>query len=74
MRHCRFEADGQVRNGIVDGDRVLDPYRGDGYALEEVRPRAPVLPRKFLGIGLNYADHIRESGMEAPEFPVFFNK
>ena len=25
-------------------------------------------------IGLNYADHIAESGMEAPEFPVFFNK
>ena len=35
---------------------------------------APVRPRKFLGIGLNYADHIAESGMEAPEFPVFFNK
>jgi 2-keto-4-pentenoate hydratase/2-oxohepta-3-ene-1,7-dioic acid hydratase in catechol pathway len=33
-----------------------------------------VLPRKFLAIGLNYADHIAESGMEPPEFPIFFNK
>jgi 2-keto-4-pentenoate hydratase/2-oxohepta-3-ene-1,7-dioic acid hydratase in catechol pathway len=33
-----------------------------------------VRPQKFLGIGLNYADHIAESGMEAPEYPVFFNK
>jgi 2-keto-4-pentenoate hydratase/2-oxohepta-3-ene-1,7-dioic acid hydratase in catechol pathway len=74
MRHCRFEADGQVRNGIVDADRVLDPHRGDRHPLDEVRLLAPLRPRKFLGIGLNYADHIEESGMEPPEFPVFFNK
>ena len=35
---------------------------------------APVQPRKYLAIGLNYADHVAESGMEAPEFPIFFNK
>ena len=28
----------------------------------------------FLAIGLNYADHVKESGFEAPPFPVFFNK
>ena len=44
------------------------------YPLDEVRLLAPVRPRKFLAIGLNYADHIAESGMEAPQFPVFFNK
>jgi 2-keto-4-pentenoate hydratase/2-oxohepta-3-ene-1,7-dioic acid hydratase in catechol pathway len=74
MRHCRFEVDGEVRRGHVDGELVLDPQRGDRHGVEEVRFRAPVQPRKFLGIGLNYADHIAESGMEAPEFPVFFNK
>ncbi len=42
--------------------------------LDEVRLLAPARPRKFLGIGLNYADHIAESGMKAPEYPVFFNK
>ena len=42
--------------------------------MDEVRLLAPVRPRKFLAIGLNYADHIAETGMEAPEFPVFFNK
>ncbi|MGO9977516.1 MAG: fumarylacetoacetate hydrolase family protein [Solirubrobacteraceae bacterium] len=42
--------------------------------LAEVRLLAPARPRKFLGIGLNYADHIAESGMKAPEYPVFFNK
>jgi 2-keto-4-pentenoate hydratase/2-oxohepta-3-ene-1,7-dioic acid hydratase in catechol pathway len=35
----------------------------------------PILrPPKFLAIGLNYADHVAETGMTAPEFPVFFNK
>jgi len=35
---------------------------------------APAVPRKYLAIALNYADHIAEMGMEAPEVPVFFNK
>ena len=74
MRHCRFELDGEARHGLVEGDRVVDPRRGDRHALGDVRLLAPIRPRKFLGIGLNYADHIAESGMEAPEFPVFFNK
>ncbi len=43
-------------------------------ALDEVRLLAPAAPRKYLGIALNYADHIAEMGMEAPEVPVFFNK
>jgi 2-keto-4-pentenoate hydratase/2-oxohepta-3-ene-1,7-dioic acid hydratase in catechol pathway len=43
--------------------------------LASVRLRAPIPhPPKFLAIGLNYADHIAEAGMTAPEFPVFFNK
>jgi 2-keto-4-pentenoate hydratase/2-oxohepta-3-ene-1,7-dioic acid hydratase in catechol pathway len=42
--------------------------------LAEVRLLAPVVPRKYLAIALNYADHIAEMGMEPPEVPVFFNK
>jgi 2-keto-4-pentenoate hydratase/2-oxohepta-3-ene-1,7-dioic acid hydratase in catechol pathway len=44
-------------------------------SLDEVRLLAPVpRPRTFLGIGLNYADHVAESGRDAPTSPVFFNK
>lgn len=43
--------------------------------LKEVRLLAPVAsPQKFLGVGLNYADHIEETGLDTPEFPTFFNK
>jgi 2-keto-4-pentenoate hydratase/2-oxohepta-3-ene-1,7-dioic acid hydratase in catechol pathway len=42
--------------------------------LAEVELLSPATPRKYLAIALNYADHIAESGMEAPEVPMFFNK
>ncbi len=42
--------------------------------LADVRLLAPAVPRKYLAIALNYADHIAEMGMEAPDVPVFFNK
>src|SRR5262245_15968597 len=43
--------------------------------LDDVRLEAPLLrPRKILAVGLNYADHIAESGMQRPEFPTIFNK
>src|SRR6266508_328635 len=45
------------------------------HPLAEVELLAPIArPPKFLAIGLNYADHMTESGQRAPEFPVFFNK
>ena len=44
-------------------------------ALGEVTLLAPVLrPGKVLAIGLNYADHIAESGLARPEHPTVFNK
>lgn len=43
--------------------------------LADVRLLAPVpRPGKFLGLGLNYADHIDETGREKPEYPTFFSK
>jgi 2-keto-4-pentenoate hydratase/2-oxohepta-3-ene-1,7-dioic acid hydratase in catechol pathway len=43
--------------------------------LASVRLEAPVPePPKFLAIGINYADHIEETGRERPEHPIFFNK
>jgi 2-keto-4-pentenoate hydratase/2-oxohepta-3-ene-1,7-dioic acid hydratase in catechol pathway len=75
VKLCRFDAGDGPRDGMVeDGYVTQRDHPAERHALEEVRLLAPVQPRKFLAIGLNYADHIAESGMEAPEFPVFFNK
>ena len=44
-------------------------------SLADVKLEAPILrPPEFIALGLNYADHIAESGMEKPKFPMFFNK
>lgn len=47
----------------------------DRIPLSEVQLLAPIpRPGKFLGIGLNYADHISETGRDKPEYPTFFTK
>src|SRR6478672_482067 len=75
MKLCRFEVDGQAREGTAeDGHVVARDDQDDRYDLAEVRLLAPALPRKYLAIGLNYADHVAESGLQAPEVPFFFNK
>jgi 2-keto-4-pentenoate hydratase/2-oxohepta-3-ene-1,7-dioic acid hydratase in catechol pathway len=44
-------------------------------ALSEVKLEAPIRhPPEFLAIGLNYADHVAETGRDKPQFPIFFNK
>ena len=75
MKLCRFQLNGRTRDGVVEDGVVVD--RDDDSArrpLEQVRLLAPVRPRKYLAIGLNYKDHIAESGLQAPEVPFFFNK
>jgi 2-keto-4-pentenoate hydratase/2-oxohepta-3-ene-1,7-dioic acid hydratase in catechol pathway len=48
---------------------------GPRIPLAEVRLEAPIArPPKFLGVGLNYADHVAEAGLETPAHPTIFNK
>jgi len=45
------------------------------YKLKDVRLLAPVpRPQKVMAIGLNYADHIAESGAQTPERQIWFAK
>jgi len=81
-------ADGRTAVARLDGDAALlldtpdvvgatsgtAAETGERLATDDVRLLAPVTPPKFLAIGLNYADHIAETGASEPEHPVFFNK
>ncbi len=54
--------------------RALDP---DALPLapEGVRIGPPVArPWSFIAVGLNYADHAKETGQEIPSEPILFNK
>jgi 2-keto-4-pentenoate hydratase/2-oxohepta-3-ene-1,7-dioic acid hydratase in catechol pathway len=48
--------------------------REPDYAIDAVHLLAPIQrPSKIFGIGLNYADHIAESGMERPKDQTWFS-
>lgn len=43
--------------------------------LSDVTLKSPVLrPPKILAVGLNYKEHVEETGRELPQFPIIFNK
>jgi acylpyruvate hydrolase len=78
---------GEVRDGRVvaftDGSTVLsrlasgkrEPADGPAWLLDDVTLLAPVArPRAIFGIGLNYAAHAAEQGVEPPERPIVFTK
>jgi 2-keto-4-pentenoate hydratase/2-oxohepta-3-ene-1,7-dioic acid hydratase in catechol pathway len=51
-----------------------EPPAGETLGLAEVALLAPCQPRAIFGIGLNYAKHAAETGMELPEKPIIFSK
>jgi len=67
---------------VVDGEMFR--LRGDVFGspsferkplkLKGVRTLIPVAPSKIIAVGLNYADHARESGKPLPKEPLFWLK
>jgi 2-keto-4-pentenoate hydratase/2-oxohepta-3-ene-1,7-dioic acid hydratase in catechol pathway len=78
MKICRFQTDGQILTGILEGDRVFayENHRksSDSVDLSAVRLLAPVAPSKIVCVGRNYADHAKELGNDIPTEPLLFLK
>jgi len=87
VRLARIQNDDGTAVGAVERDGELYPLArdlpsvvgGDGgepspTAVQDARRLAPVTPGKIVAIGLNYMDHIRESGAEPPAQPLVFAK
>lgn len=69
---CQLLAGG--RDALAAAARAVDRATAR-IPLDDVRLESPLLrPPKILAAGLNYADHIAESGLQPPEYPVLFNK
>ncbi len=68
----------EMRSFLEAGAPAMQAARaatGGLIPLADVHLEAPVLrPSKFLAIGLNYADHIAETGRETPQNQLWFNK
>lgn len=55
--------------------RGMTPSRGSvHFKLDEVKYEAPLRPGKIIAIGLNYADHAKETGKSVPDKPLVFAK
>ena len=57
-----------IRRNLVAGRAY------ERFPLDQVTLHAPLMPGKILAIGLNYADHAKETGKEPPAAPLIFAK
>lgn len=88
MRIVRFELQGKVRYGVMEGPQIrgirgnpfarkrADDFKWDGatYAPAEVRLLAPCTPSKIVCLGLNYRSHAEETKLPIPSVPLLFLK
>ncbi len=79
----RFQKGDEIFHAkVVDGE--IFRLRGDVFGspsferkpmkLRGVHTLTPVVPTKVIAVGLNYADHARESGKPLPKQPLFWFK
>ena len=79
----RFQKGDEIFHAkVVDGE--LFRLRGDVFGSPSfdrkptprkgVKTLVPVVPSKIIAVGLNYADHARETGKPLPKEPLFWLK
>jgi 2-keto-4-pentenoate hydratase/2-oxohepta-3-ene-1,7-dioic acid hydratase in catechol pathway len=80
---CRFQKDGSVSHGIVDGETVRvidgDPFRGytlrdERFPIADVSLLVPVVPGTFYAIGSNYRDHVIGIAKPRGREPIFYDR
>lgn len=83
MKFVRFESNGSVSYGILEGNMVrkidgdiFKEYKTteEMFDIDEVRLLAPCLPGKIVAVGINYRDHAVEMKHDLPEAPIIFMK
>jgi 2-keto-4-pentenoate hydratase/2-oxohepta-3-ene-1,7-dioic acid hydratase in catechol pathway len=83
MKLARCEYQEKIYHGVLKGEaiHVIDgsPYgdykeTGTQFDLDKVRLLPPAAPTKFVCVGQNYIEHIKEIGATPPEKPLWFLK
>ncbi|AEE14656.1 5-carboxymethyl-2-hydroxymuconateDelta-isomerase [Thermodesulfobium narugense DSM 14796] len=83
MKLLRFKHHNETKFGILEGNEVIileenflnSIKKGSTkISLNEVELLSPVLPSKFVCVGLNYMDHANEMKESLPSEPVLFLK
>ena len=83
MKICRYGHKENIAYGVVEGDEIIALKNGPfssieksdtRHSLDDIELLCPCLPSKVVAVGLNYQEHINETGMEKPDAPVLFIK
>jgi 2-keto-4-pentenoate hydratase/2-oxohepta-3-ene-1,7-dioic acid hydratase in catechol pathway len=84
MRYARFSHQDRVAYAVVNGDTLAvlhgNPLKelaeptGEHLAISDVTLLAPCEPSKIVCVGINYAEHIAEMGLQASAEPTLFLK
>jgi 5-oxopent-3-ene-1,2,5-tricarboxylate decarboxylase / 2-hydroxyhepta-2,4-diene-1,7-dioate isomerase len=73
-KRARFITEGRYHEGELISKGVLRAESGVAYSTDDVGFMLPIVPRKVIGLALNYADHAEELGLERPKEPALFFK
>ncbi len=75
MHTVRFvDPAGSIRTGTWDSETETISYFGTCYDPSAVDILPPAEPSKIVCVGLNFADHAEEEGLEIPTRPMLFLK
>lgn len=85
MRLIRYQIKNEpAQFGWIDSNNLVGSLVGSPFGeyqrsealvpLASVQLLAPVLPGKIIGVGRNYAEHIKERDLETPTTPLLFLK
>jgi len=83
LKICRYKTSAGAEFGLIEGDKIVT-LKGDPFGkiektdkrqkVADVQLLSPTEPSKVVAVGLNYQEHIDETGMDKPDAPVLFMK
>lgn len=73
LARIRDSETGKAIRGELTDSETIETSKGD-FGPDEVEILPPVKPEKIVCVGLNYMDHIEETGSDLPERPALFFK
>jgi len=83
MKIVRYQINTKVSYGILEGE-IIKPIEGEIYGdfsirdeilyLKNVKLVSPCVPKKIIGIGLNYYEVAKKKEIDPPQEPIVFLK
>jgi 2-keto-4-pentenoate hydratase/2-oxohepta-3-ene-1,7-dioic acid hydratase in catechol pathway len=83
LKICRYKSGTGSKFGLIEGDDVItlkgNPFNDiektdNRQKITDMELLSPTEPSKVVAVGLNYQEHIDETGMDKPDAPVLFMK